>query len=217
LRVATASRTKNRQTRAEQSRRTRRAITQAATTLFLREGFLGTTMAAIAREAGVAVQTLYLSFANKTAILDTAFGQTLAGDDEPIPLLDRDWMRDILAEPDGAAALQSFIEVSTQIIERATPLYIVIRSSAADPEVAELLEKNKHERHTQFRVLAEALAARPGFNQSLDVDEAAAILYVVQSEDTFAMYVNERGWSVEQWSAWTSRTLQQQLFPGGSD
>jgi AcrR family transcriptional regulator len=211
--VAVAARTKNRQSRADQARRTRRAITAAATRLFLEDGFLGTTMAAIAAEAGVAVQTLYLSFGSKTAILDTAFGQVIAGDDEPTPLLERDWMRTLLDEPDGPKALASFISVSAEIIARATPLYMVIRSSAADPEVAVLLQKNKAERHKQFRVLVEALATRRGFNADLSVDEATAIVYVVQSEDTFAMYVNECGWSVEQWRAWTGRILQRELFP----
>jgi DNA-binding IclR family transcriptional regulator len=90
---------------------------------------------------------------------------------------------------------------------------MVIRSSAADPEVAALLEKNKAERHKQFRVLVEALATRRGFNAHLSVDDATAIVYVVQSEDTFAMYVNECGWSVEQWRAWTGRILLRELFP----
>jgi AcrR family transcriptional regulator len=170
-------------------------------------------MAAIAAEAGVAVQTLYLSFGSKTAILDTAFGHAIAGDDDPTPLLDRDWMRKILDNPDGAKALADFVGVSAEIIARAAPLYMVIRSSAADPEVAALLEKNKAERHKQFRVLVEALATRRGFNAHLSVDDATAIVYVVQSEDTFAMYVNECGWSVEQWRAWTGRILLRELFP----
>lgn len=170
-------------------------------------------MAAIAGEAGVAVQTLYLSFGSKTAILDTAFMQAIAGDDDPTPLLDRDWMREILDEPDGPKALADFVGVAAEIIARAAPLYMVIRSSAADPEVAELLQKNKADRHRQFRVLVEALATRRGFNAQLSVDDATAIVYVVLSEDAFAMYVNERGWSVEQWCAWTARILQRELFP----
>ena len=47
------------QSAAERARATRQRIVAAATKLFVRDGYLQTTMADIAREAGVAVQTLY--------------------------------------------------------------------------------------------------------------------------------------------------------------
>jgi AcrR family transcriptional regulator len=211
--LAAGARTKNRQSRAEQARRTRQAITAAATALFLEEGYLGTTMAAIATKAGVAVQTLYLSFGSKTAILHTAFDQALAGDDDPTPLLERDWMREVLEEPDGPTALRRFIDISAAIIERATPVYMVMRSSTADPEVADLLAANKAQRYTQFAILVRALSTRPGFTTALTVEEATAIVYVLQSEDTYSMYVGERGWTTAQWLEWTSAALLRELFP----
>ena len=72
--MATGSRTKNRTNKAEQASATRRKIVEAASTLFLRDGFVSTTMAMIAKEAGVAVQTLYMAFGTKTAILQAALG-----------------------------------------------------------------------------------------------------------------------------------------------
>ena len=114
--MSTGSRTRSRQSKAEQARQTRRRITAAATTLFVRDGFLTTTMAAIAAEAGVAVQTLYLSFGNKTAILKSAFDQAIAGDDEPVPVPDRPWFRAVLDNPDGRAALATFVESSSEIM-----------------------------------------------------------------------------------------------------
>jgi hypothetical protein len=54
---------------------------------------------------------------------------------------------------------------------------------------------------------------RRRINFTLSVDEATAILSVVQSEDTLAMYVEERGWSTEQRREWTTRTLQRRLLP----
>ena len=137
--MATGSRTRNRISKAEQSRATRRRIVVAATSLFLRDGFLTTTMAAIAAEAGVAVQTLYLSFGNKTAILSAAFDVALAGDDEDLGLPDRDWYRAVIEDPDGPAALASFVQHASATMRRASPLYAVIRSAAAEPEIADLL------------------------------------------------------------------------------
>jgi AcrR family transcriptional regulator len=211
--VATGSRTKSRLARAEQSRQTRWAITRAATALFVRDGFLTATMSAIAAEAGVAVQTLYLSFRSKTAILVAAFDTAIAGDDEPLPLLERDWMRNLLDDPDGPRALSAFIEAATTIMERTSPLYMVVRSAAADPEVAEFLARNKNERYRHFGVIIDALADKPGFATHLTSRQATDLLYTVQSEDTFAMLVHEHGWSTRQWSEWSQRTMLGELFP----
>ena len=212
--MATGSRTKSRLARAEQARRTRRTVIEAATSLFLRDGFVTTTMSAIAAEAGVAVQTLYLSFRSKTAILVAAFDVAIAGDDEPMPLLERDWMRYVLEEPDGPLALSTFLEASTVIMSRTTPLYIVIRSAAADPDVVEFLVKNKTERHAHFSVVTKALASKPGFTSHLTLKQAADLLYTVHSEDTYAMLVHEQGWTSEEWNRWCLRTMLAELFPG---
>ena len=211
--MTSGSRSKLRTVKAEQARQTRQTIVTAATRLFLSDGFVTTTMAQIAAEAGVAVQTLYLAFRSKTAILSAAFDLAIAGDDEPVPLLEREWMQDILANPDGPTALADFVTASTAIIVRATPLYMVIRSAAADPDVADVLEKNKRERYKQFAITVEALATKTGFSPRLSGDQAAAIVYAVQSEDSYALFTQERGWTSDQWSDWTLRTLRAELFP----
>ena len=53
------------QRRREPSTRKRRAIIEAATTAFLRNGYLGTSMDEIAALAGVSKQTVYKHFADK--------------------------------------------------------------------------------------------------------------------------------------------------------
>jgi AcrR family transcriptional regulator len=214
--MATGSRTKNRVSKAEQARETRRRITAAAITLFVRDGFLTTTMAAIAAEAGVAVQTLYLSFGNKTAILHAAFDQAIAGDDEPIPLGERTWFQDMLANPDGSAALTAFVDNSCIVIARAGALYGVIVAAAADPEVAELLANNKHERRTGFAAIVDRLSTRRGFTSALSVADATTVAYAVLSEETYLLMVSERGWTTEQWHDWVLRILRTEFFPAQS-
>lgn len=214
--MASGSRTKNRRTNAERARQTRRRITAAATTLFVRDGYLTTTMAAIATEAGVAVQTLYLSFGNKTAILHAAFDESIAGDDDPTPLQEREWLRGVLDNPDGVAGLRSFVAHTCALQSRVGPLYGAVRAAAADPEVAELLANNKAERHAGFSRIVKALSAKPGFTSELSVRDAIGVLYAVQSEEAYALFVEEHGWTVRRWQEWTERTLVEQLFPGSA-
>lgn len=62
---------------------------QAARRLFLEHGYAATTMPAIAAAAGVSVQSVYKAFGNKAALLKTVFDVAIAGDDEPVPMLQR--------------------------------------------------------------------------------------------------------------------------------
>jgi AcrR family transcriptional regulator len=56
---------------------TRTRIVEAARPLFVRDGYLETMMNGIATAAGVAVQTLYLAFGSKIAVLEAAEPSTV--------------------------------------------------------------------------------------------------------------------------------------------
>ena len=211
--MAAGSRTKNRASKAEQASATRLRIVEAATKAFLRDGFVTSTMAAIAKEAGVAVQTLYLSFGSKTAILQAAFDMALKGSDDPNGILEADWFQRVLTEPDGPAALRLFCVESHHVIARGAPLFNAMRAAAADPEVAEMLAHNKDLRANAYRLIANALAGRDGFSPDLSAADALVIIYTVVSEDSFLLMVTERGWTQALWLAWTTETSLAQLFP----
>ncbi|MBA2577261.1 MAG: helix-turn-helix transcriptional regulator, partial [Euzebyaceae bacterium] len=55
--------------RADKARATRRRIVDAAGDLLVQHGYAGTTLEAIAEQAGVAVQTVYFHFGNKRTVL----------------------------------------------------------------------------------------------------------------------------------------------------
>ena len=75
--------------RQEQAEQNRSAVLQAARHLFLERGFAATTMPAIASAAGVSVQTVYKVFGNKPRLAKAVFDVAMAGDDEPVPMLQR--------------------------------------------------------------------------------------------------------------------------------
>lgn len=209
--MATGSRTKNRTSKAEQAQATRLKVVVAASELFLRDGFVTTTMAMIAKQAGVAVQTLYLSFGNKTAILQAAFDHALKGP-QPDNIPETDWFGQVLSDPDGPAALRLWCRQNEAIVSRTAPLFGVIRAAAADPEVGDLLVHNKKIRYDVFRRLVEALASRDGFSPDLSVDDAHGIVYAVLSEDAYLLMVVEHGWPTDRWLEWVTDTCVNQLF-----
>ncbi len=212
--MATGSRTRNRESRAQRGRETRAKVVGAAVELFVRDGYLQTTMADIARAASVAVQTLYLSFGGKGAVLSAAMDVTIAGDDEPMPVIERAWHQAMREEPDGRRAYGHFLSASAEIIERFYPLYAVIRAAAADPEVAELLERNKRERFTTFRAVVEELGTKDGYAPDLHVDRATQTMYAQQSEETYGLLVVEHSWTLTDWRSWVEKHVAAELFPG---
>ena len=198
--------------RQERSRVTERRVIEAATRLLLRDGYLATTMAAIAKEAGVAVQTLYLGFGSKLGILSAALDVAIVGDDEPVPLLDRSWMRELVELPNGHRALELFVQQARQIIERVYPFFAVMQAAAAG-EAGELLAENKRQRSHGVRTVAGYLSAKPGFGDGLTVDHATDLLYALLSEEQYGLLVHERGWTPEEWQRWCFGVLDSLLFP----
>ena len=187
-------------------------IAAAATELFSTLGYIDTTMAAIAEGAGVSVQTLYLRHGSKAAILSAALDVAIAGDTEDESIMVRGWIAKALAEADARAALATFGQGVRSICDRTHRVYEVIRSAAADPEVAEVLAKNRRERTSGIRVLAEAFAGKPGYDPAIGVERAADLLYALGTEDSYLLLVVDRGWTADAWQQWVVETLTAQLL-----
>src|SRR6059058_4692631 len=83
---------------------TRRRIEEAAGRLFTLNGYSATTMQSIATEAGVHVQTIYLAYATKAALLAASATRLVAGEEDPETHPgERRWAREVAAEPEPRA------------------------------------------------------------------------------------------------------------------
>src|SRR5919201_1637229 len=83
--------------RRDQAAATRRSILAAAQRLFEQRGYTGTSMADVAREAGVALKTVYLAFETKSGLLRAVWHLLLRGDEADVPIHERPWYREVLA------------------------------------------------------------------------------------------------------------------------
>lgn len=198
--------------RQERGQATRARILSAATTLFVRDGYLATTMAAIAEDSEVAVQSLYLRFGSKLAILKAALDAAVVGDLEPIPLLDRPWVKEVEALKDGPAAVRLFVVETKGIMGRTYPIYSAVLKAAAG-EAGELLAENRRQRYEGNLAIAELLARKAGFAPGLSAPAAADRIFGLVSEDHYGLLVAGRGWSPEQWETWCGELLAAVLFP----
>src|SRR5580704_9753174 len=84
-------------TTAQRALATRRRIRLAAERLFLRDGYLPTTMTTIAAEAGVAEKTVYLAFPTKADLLNEIIRIGVRGDEGSTPVSQREEWREMRA------------------------------------------------------------------------------------------------------------------------
>jgi AcrR family transcriptional regulator len=197
--------------RREQAAATRREILEAAQRLFEEQGYVATTMAAIAAEAGVALKTVYVAFETKAGILRALWHLLLRGDEADVPVLERPWYRELLAERNAERQLRRHAEQSRATKERIGTLLDVIRAAAAaDRDSAALWDRIQSDFHEMQRGLVESLAARGALRPGLDVDRATDILWTLNNPDVWQLLVGRRGWTpaeYEEWLAEESLTL----------
>jgi AcrR family transcriptional regulator len=200
------------QARKERTLATRRRMVGAAYRLFCEKGYVATTMEAIAREAHVAVPTLYFTFRTKGAILGEVLGAAVMGFDEPVGPEDAPWYRAFEAEPDPRRALRILVENTAPILRRVAPLLAATLAAAGDPEVTAISELSEERRRDGYRVIVRQLSAKGGLRQGLTVARATDILLVLLGPQLFDALESGRGWSPVETNRWVVEVLSQQLL-----
>ena len=168
---------------------------RAALARFSATGWAGTTLAAIAEEAGVSVETIYNGFGSKKGLLRAAMGVAVVGDTEPIPFVQRPAFLDL-----GKGTLDERIvrgiALVADIHARSAGVWLaIVEAAGADEEVdAWRLEMEKGRRLDTARSL-ELIFDRP-------VDEQlVSMLWILYSPETYFKLVRDSGMSRDRYEA----------------
>src|SRR4051794_13867215 len=144
----------------ERSRQTREKIVRAADEEFRAAGYHGATVAAIARRAGVAEQTVYFVFHTKAELLSNVIDAAVLGSN-PVRPDESEWYRAMEGKADAADALVAFIRGVAGVLERAAPLKAIVREAAnVDPDVARVLATHERMRKEGYRRVIESVAGK---------------------------------------------------------
>jgi TetR/AcrR family transcriptional regulator, regulator of autoinduction and epiphytic fitness len=201
--------------RREQAARTRSAVLDAARDLFLTQGYGRTTIAVIARSAGVSAETVYAGFGSKRAVLSALLDVAIAGDDEPVAILDRPWVAQIRSTPRIRARLRILARKGARMLERRAPIDALLRTAAeADPAVASIRDEAIAQRLAGQRALLRLVIADDGDRLRPGLTEAGAgdILYALGSPETWQALVVDRGWSPDAFRDWYAESLERLLL-----
>lgn len=166
----------------------------------------------------MAVQTVYFHFGNKRTLLKEALDIAAVGDDDPVPLQDRAWVRELQQEPDPRRIIERWLVTSRAILERVAPLMRVVRgATSTDAEVAAQWETNQEQTRTAFGFLIGLLDARGALRPGLEPDRARDLAYVLSSVEAYLQCTDVCGWTMDEFQEQMTAVLSAALLaPSGT-
>jgi AcrR family transcriptional regulator len=194
--------------RSEQAATTRRKVLETAGRLFAERGYHGTSLGAIAKEAGVSIDTVQAT-GPKRDLLVKAFEVVTMGVETSDPLADAPGPVASVLEIED---LDSFVVAATRLFaetsRRNAALLQALRSAAVDDEaIREVLRGMLGRRRRDYRGVLDLLAARgaavPADRRDRIADELAWLL----APEGYTTLVVECGWSFEDYAAWLAEQI----------
>ena len=191
--------------RRRQAQATRDMIVAEAQALFLEQGYICTTIDAIAERAGVAVSTVYSIFGSKRGILRAIRDAWH----------ERTHIREVLhssqQSTNPAERLDQLADATRRQWETGAEVTAIYTgAAAAAPSAAAELAQALAGRREGLQSFAKSL--EPSLRPDLNVTHAAAILQALCMPEVFDELVRYSGWSADEYQTWLAQTLKRQIL-----
>lgn len=182
-------------------------LVRAASALFLERGYSATTLADVAALASLAPRTVYVRFATKAELLLRCVGVAIAGDAEPGPISDRQWMTEAMTAPSLDERIRRMAAITAYLMDRAGPLLEVAQQAAAtEPAIAAAAQAGRED---TGRVLSEFWHGmhRDGLLPlRCDLAWLADTATVLAHADTYLLLCKTTTWDIAAYREWLERT-----------
>ena len=191
--------------RREQAALTRTRIVEGATAVFELRGYEGARIEDIAKEAGVAVPTVYKVFTNKRTLLrasvEAAITDGEAGEVERLA-----WFREQLEDPSAEGQLRLIARNARRMYDRAGQLLEVVRAAAAsDSDIDALWRAINDERLARARTSAERLASKAKLRTTIGA--AALTLWTLSVPELYVLQIHVGGQKADDYERWLGDLL----------
>ncbi len=204
--------------RAEQAAATRRQVLSAARDLFIANGYAATTVADIAAQARVSIDTVYASVGRKPALLRELVETAISGTGQAVPAEDRDYVARIRTATSAHDKLATYAVAITEIQQRMAPIFLALRDAAAtDVDCEALWTEISRRRAANMGLFAADLRGTDQLRQDLTNQQVADIIWSMNAAEYWVLLVHERGWTPDQFTDWlTDAWTRLLLDPGHS-
>jgi len=194
--------------RTERARRTRSRILEAAHRLFVERGYPATTIRAVAESAGVAVPTVELLFGTKPRLLTSVIDVAIAGDDEPVAVLSRDWTARALRKATARDLLGVTAPVLRAAQERSAGVLLAAYEAAGtDPMVARLVDDQEQRRAVTARWIVDGVGAKTPLRPGLATDDATESVWLLMDPVVFVRLTRRRRWPPARYEIWWAESV----------
>ncbi|GAB3765344.1 hypothetical protein GCM10028796_22430 [Ramlibacter monticola] len=188
---------------------TRGKVLEAGRSLFSRKGIDATTIAEIARRAGVSEATVYATVKSKSGLIEALMKDALFGPRYHAAL------EQVRQESDPVTRIALSAGVARAIYEgESAGLSLLMKASAFSPQLRksqEAFEALRREMQLErIDALFEARRSRPGLTR----EAAATLLWMFTGREVYHKLVHESRWLPQEYEAWLQRTLVEALTDG---
>jgi AcrR family transcriptional regulator len=174
-------------------------------------------MREIADTAGVSVKTLEVAFRTKATVLKVLVDVAIAGDEEPVAMVERPVIQQLRDERDAGRFLDLYAALVTDVSSRLAPISFVVEQAAGtDDDIADLWATMQENRLFGARYVAGQLADKTGWRRprsAIEVDRVADVLFLFNDPAVYRTLVTARGWSTDEFRAWLAATYRRLLTP----
>ncbi len=197
--------------RRERAAATRLSVLAAARDLLQDRGYAGTTVADVARLAGVSVDTVYASVGRKPELVLAVIDMVLGGADQPVPADQRDYVQAIRSEPTARGKIEVYAGALARLIPRTAPLQEALRKAGdTDAACAATWRRLVSRRAANMLLFAAELRSTGDLRGDLSDQEVADIVWSTNAAE-YWLLLDQRGWTPARYEAllvdvW-SRTL----------
>jgi AcrR family transcriptional regulator len=202
--------------RAQRVADTEARLIEAARRLFLRHGYAGTTLTAVADEAGLAPRTVYVRFGTKVALFRRTLDVAVVGDTARVDVAHREWTQRSLTAPTLEQRIQVATRKARDIMSRVGPLLPVAEQAAAlEPAIAEAAQSARAATRDHIRQFW-VTAAQDGLLPSgTDVNWLADTSGILAAADTYLHIRRTLDWTPDQYEQWLLTTWWRLLSDDG--
>ena len=176
----------------------------AAGRLLAERGYAGTTIAAVAAEAGVAAETVYAAFRNKRTLVGELVRTSVRGDRVAPPASQQAGARAVAAASSQAEQIRLFAADVSVRLERVGPVLEAL-AAAPEPELAELRANVDRDRLDGMRRFVAVLEGRGPLR--LEADAAAETVWALASPELHTLLRARSGWPPGRYTEWLGETL----------
>ena len=204
--------------REAKARLTREAIVAAATAELLANGYAAATIAAIARTAGVSVATVEATFGTKANLLKAAIDVAIAGDHEPVGVLDRAWTARATGTSDAAGFLAIVTTVLRDAQVRSAGLVVAaFEAATVDADLRALSEQLVAQRLVSAGWLVDQLGRRAPRRAGLTRRDAVDTVWLLIDPAVFVRLTRDRGWAPARYSRWVAASIARLVLANETD